>query len=104
MKTALKEKTFLFITINILLNKVLYIYIFINSNCLCFNIMIKEIVKQNKLKQFPVFLQQVINVINKSNTINKIIKAYININKYIKICYFYIKNNNFEYNFIFSKL
>ena len=40
---------------------------------------------------------------NKSSIINKIIKIHINVNEYTKICYFYIKNNNFEYNLIFSR-
>ena len=95
---------FSFITIDMLLNEILYIYILVDSECLCFNIMIKKTVKQNKLKQFPISLQQIINVINKSNTINKIIKTHININEHIEICYFYIKDDNLKYNLIFNKL
>ena len=41
---------------------------------------------------------------NKSDTINKITKVHININKYTKICYFYIKDNNLKYDLIFSRL
>ena len=41
---------------------------------------------------------------SKPGTINEIIKIYININEYIKICYFYIKNDNFKYNLIFDRL
>ena len=39
----------------------------------------------------------------KSDTINEIVKAYINVNKHTEICYFYIKNNNFKYNLILNK-
>ena len=41
---------------------------------------------------------------SKPDTINKIAKTHHNVNKYIKICYFYIKSNNLEYNLIFNKL
>ena len=54
MKMILKKIIFLFIIIDTLLNGVLYIHILINSECLCFNMMTKKTVKQNKLKQFPV--------------------------------------------------
>ena len=104
MKITLKKMTFSFITINILLNKVLYVYILIDLKCLCFDIMIKKTVKWNKLKQFPVLLWQMIDVMNKPNTINEIMKVYINVDEYIKICYFYIKDNNFKYNLILSRL
>ena len=104
MKITLKKMIFLFITINILLNRVLYIYTLINSEYLCFDMIIKKIVKWNKLKWFPVLSQQIINVINKPNTINEIIKAHINVNEHIKICYFYIKNNNLKYDLIFNRL
>ena len=66
--------------------------------------MIKKTVEWNKLKQFPILPQQVISVINKSDIINEIVKIYINIDEYIKICYFYIKGNNFKYNLIFNRL
>ena len=87
-----------------LLNKVLYTHILINSKCLCFDMIIKKTVEQNKLKWFPVSLWQIIDVMNKPDTINKIIKTHINVNEYIKICYFYIKNNNFKYNLILNRL
>ena len=58
---------------------------------MCFNIITKKTVKQNKLKQFPIPLQQVIDVISKPNIINEIAKAHININEHTEICYFYIK-------------
>ena len=41
---------------------------------------------------------------SKPDTINEIIKTHIDINKHIKICYFYIKSNNLKYNLIFDKL
>lgn len=50
VKIILKEITFLFITINTLLNEISYTHILIDLECLCFNMMIKKIVKQNKLK------------------------------------------------------
>ena len=50
VKMTLKKIIFLFITIDILLNRILYIHILINLKCLYFNIMIKKTVKQNKLK------------------------------------------------------
>ena len=65
--------------------------------------MTKKTVEQNKLKQFLVFLWQIIDVMNKSDTINEIAKIYINVDKYTEICYFYIKNNNLKYNLIFNK-
>ena len=40
---------------------------------------------------------------NKTDTINKIIKAHINVDKYTEICYFYIKSDNLKYNLILSK-
>ena len=36
-------------------------------------------------------------------TINKIMKVHININKHIKICYFYIESDNLKYNLIFGR-
>ena len=96
--------TFSLITINTLLNRVLYTHILINSECLCFDMMIKKTVEWNKLKQFPVPLQQVIDIIGKSCIINKIAKTHIDVNKHIKICYFYIENDNLKYILIFDRL
>ena len=104
MKMILKKMIFSFITINMLLNRVLYTHILINLKCLYFSMMTKKTVKQNKLKQFLISSQQIINVINKSDIINEIIKVHININKYTEICYFYIKNDNFEYDLILDRL
>ena len=101
---TLKKMIFLFIIINTLLNRVLYTHILINSECLCFDMMIKKTVEQNKLKQFSVPLQQIIGVMGKSDTINEIMKTHININKHTEICYFYIKNDNLKYNLIFNRL
>ena len=86
IKMTLKEIIFLFIIINMLLNRVLYIHILINSEYLCFNIMTKKTVKWNKLEWFSVLSQQVIDVIGKSDIINKIAKIHINIDEYTEIC------------------
>ena len=56
VKTVFKKITLSFITIDMLLNKISYIYILVNLKCLCFNMIIKKTVKQNKLKQFSVLL------------------------------------------------
>ena len=40
----------------------------------------------------------------KSGTINEIVKIYIDVDEYMKICYFYIKSNNFKYDLIFDRL
>ena len=40
---------------------------------------------------------------SKSGTINEIAKVHININEHTKICYFYIKGDNFKYNLIFDR-
>ena len=103
VKTALKKTIFLFITINTLLNEVLYTHILIDSKCLCFNIMIKKTVEWNKLEQFSVPSQRVINIMSKTGTVNKIAKAHINVDEYTKICYFYIKNNNLKYDLILNR-
>ena len=66
--------------------------------------MTRKTVEWNKLKQCSVFSQQVINVMSKPDTINEITKPHINVDEYIKICYFYIKSNNLEYNLIFDRL
>ena len=50
VKMALKEIIFSFITIDTLLNGILYVYTLVDSECLCFDIMIKKTVEQNKLK------------------------------------------------------
>ena len=65
--------------------------------------MTKKTVEWNKLKWFSVLLWQIINVIDKPDTINEIAKAHINIDKHIKICYFYIKSNSLEYNLILNR-
>ena len=104
VKMILKKIIFSFITIDILLNEVLYAYILIDSKCLCFDMITKKIIKCNKLKQFPVSSWKVINVMSKPSTINKIIKAHININKHMKTCYFCIENNNLKYNLILNRL
>ena len=65
--------------------------------------MTKKTVKQNKLKQFPVLSQQIIDVMSKPDTINEIAKIHINIDEHMKICYFYIKNDNLEYNLILNR-
>ena len=101
---ALKKIIFSFITIDILLNRVSYTHILVDSECLYFGMITKKTVKQNKLKWFPVPPQQIIDVISKPDTINEITKVHININEHTKICYFYIKGNNFKYNLIFDKL
>ena len=100
---TLKEMIFLFITIDMLLNGVLYAHTLIDSRCLCFSMVTKKTVEQNKLKWFPVPPQQVIGVMGKPDTINEIVKTHINVNKHTKICYFYIKDNNLEYNLILNK-
>ena len=104
MKMALKEIIFSLITIDTLLNGILYIHILIDLKCLYFDMMTKKTVEQNKSKQFLVSLWKIINVINKLGTINEIAKTHINVNKHIKIYYFYIKDNNLEYNLILSRL
>ena len=104
VKMILKEMIFLFITIDMLLNRVSYTHILVDLRCLCFGMMTKKTVKQNKLKQFPVSSWQVIGVMGKSGTINEITKAHIDINEHTEICYFYIKNNNLKYNLIFDRL
>ena len=40
----------------------------------------------------------------KPDTINEIAKVHINVDEYIKICYFYIKDDNLKYNLIFDRL
>ena len=104
VKTALKKMIFSFIIIDILLNEVLYAHILVDSKCLCFSIMIKKTVKQNKLEQFSVSLQRVINIMSKTGTINKMTKVHINVNKYTEICYFYIKGDNLKYDLILNRL
>ena len=104
VKMALKKMIFLFITINMLLNRVLYAHTLVDSKCLCFGMMIKKTVEQNKLKWFSVSLWQVIDVMGKSDTINEIVKAHINIDEHMKICYFYIKNDNLKYDLILNRL
>ena len=54
VKTALKEMTSLSIIINMLLNGVSYTHTLIDSECLCFGMVTKKTVKQNKLKWFSV--------------------------------------------------
>lgn len=103
IKIVLKKIIFSFTTINMLLNEVLYTYILVDSKCLCFSIMIKKTVKQNNLKWFSVPLQRVIKVMGKTGIINEIVKVYINVDKHIKICYFYIKDDNLEYNLILDR-
>ena len=41
---------------------------------------------------------------SKPDTINEIVKIHININKHMKICYFYIKSDNLKYDLILDKL
>ena len=41
---------------------------------------------------------------SKPDTINEIMKTHINVDKYMKICYFYIKSNNLKYDLIFNRL
>ena len=57
VKMTLKEIISSFIIIDTLLNKVLYTHTLVDSECLCFDIITKKTVKQNKLKQFPVSSQ-----------------------------------------------
>ena len=40
----------------------------------------------------------------KPDTINKITKVHIDVNKHTEICYFYIRDDNLEYNLIFDRL
>ena len=104
MKMVLKKIISLSITINTLLNGILYTHILVDLECLCFGMVTKKTMEWNKLKQFPVPPQQVINVMGKPGTINEMIKTHINVNEHMKICYFYIEGNNLEYNLIFSRL
>ena len=91
------------ITIDTLLNRISYAHILVNLRCLCFNMMTKKTVEQNKLKWFPVSSQQIINVMSRPGTINEIVKAHINIDEYTEICYFYIKDDNLKYNLILNR-
>ena len=100
---VLKKMISLFITINTLLNEVLYTHILVDSECLCFGMVIKKTVEQNKLKWFPVPLQQVIDVMSKPGTINEMTKVHINVNEYTKTCYFYIKGDNLKYDLILDR-
>ena len=100
---TLKKMIFSSITINTLLNEVLYTHILIDSGCLCFDMMTKKTMEQNKLEQFPVPPQQVIGIMGRPGTINEMTKVHINVNRHTKICYFYIKNNNLEYDLILSR-
>ena len=86
IKTMLKEMIFSFITIDTLLNKVSYVHTLVNLEYLCFSIMTKKTVKQNKLKWFSVPSQKVIDIMNKTDTINEMKKTHINIDEHIKIC------------------
>ena len=103
MKIILKKMISSFITIDMLLNEVLYTHILMNLECLCFSMITKKTMKQNKLKWFPVFLWQIIDVMSKPDTINEIAKAHINIDGHIKTCYFYIKSDNLKYDLIFGR-
>ena len=100
----LKKMIFLFITINTLLNGVLYVYALVDLKYLCFGIITKKTVKQNKLKWFPVPSQQVIDVMSKSDTINEITKIHIDVDEHMKIYYFYIEGDNLKYDLILSRL
>ena len=91
VKTVLKEIIFPFITIDMLLNGVLYTHILVDSECLCFGMMTKKTVEWNKLKWFSVSSWRVIDVMGKTGTIDEMTKVHINVNKYIKICYFYVR-------------
>ena len=104
VKTALKKMTSLSITIDMLLNGVSYTHTLVNSGCLCFGMMTKKTVEQNKLKQFSVPPQRVINVMGKTGTINKMTKVHINVDGHTETCYFYIKGNNLKYDLILSRL
>ena len=101
---ALKEMIFSFITINMLLNEISYTHALVDLECLCFDMMTKKTVKQNKLKQFPVFLWQVIGVMGKPDTINEMTKAHIDVDEHTETCYFYIRNDNLKYDLIFDRL
>ena len=96
--------TSLFITIDTLLNGILYTHTLIDSKCLCFDMMTKKTVEQNKLKQFSVSSQKVIDIMGKTGTINEMTKTHINVKEHTEICYFYIKGNNLKYNLILSRL
>ena len=50
VKMTLKKIIFSFITIDMLLNRVLYTHTLVDLRCLCFDMMIKKTVEQNKLK------------------------------------------------------
>ena len=104
MKMILKKMIFSFITIDMLLNGVSYTHTLVNSGCLCFGMMTKKTVEQNKLKWFPVPPQQIIGVMGKSGKINEITKAHINVDEHTETCYFYIKSNNLEYDLILDRL
>ena len=100
---ALKKMTSSFIIINTLLNEVLYTHALIDSGCLCFGMVTKKTVEWNKLEWFPVPPQQVIGVMDRLGTINEMAKAHINVDEYMKICYFYIEGDNLKYNLIFGR-
>ena len=103
MKMTLEKITSLPITINMLLNRVSYTHTLIDLKCLCFSMVTKKTVEQNKLKWFPVSLWQVIDVMSRPGIINEIIKTHIDVDKHTKICYFYIKDNNLKYDLIFNR-
>ena len=101
---VLKEIISSFITIDTLLNEVSYTHTLVDLECLCFGMMTKKTVEQNKLKWFPVSPQQIIDVMGRPGTINEMAKTHINVNKHTEICYFYIKDDNLEYDLILDRL
>ena len=65
--------------------------------------MIKKTVEQNKLKQFSVSSQRVIDIMDKTGTINEMAKIHIDVDEHIEICYFYVESDNLEYDLILSR-
>ena len=103
VKTVLKEMTSSPITIDMLLNGVLYTHILVDSECVCFGMVTKKTVEQNKLEWFSVPPRRVIGIMGKTGTINEMTKVHIDVDGHIEICYFYIEGNNLKYDLILSR-
>ena len=65
-----------------LINKIKFIYILINTNYLIYKIINSKFIRKTNLKYINIPTKKLIEMKEKENQINKMIKTEININKY----------------------
>ena len=92
------------ITISIIIEGRNKTYILINIGCLAYGAISSRFIKRAGLKCINIPIKKLIEIEEKEDYINKIMKVDINIDKHQQDTFFYIIRDHLKYNLILGKL